>query len=342
MYSESDIDGAVAAGAISSDAAAALRRHVATVHAAPAVDEEHFRLLTGFNDIFVSIAIALLLAALGQIGFSISHGLGGAFVAGAAWMLAFYFTGKRRMALPSILLLLAFVGGVAGGLIGLVDTLWPHIGDTAGALAMSGVGLVSAAAAWLHWRQFMVPITVAAGAAALVAVVVGLLMAAFPDIKQGVWPILLVCGIGVFALAMRWDMSDPKRETRRADVAFWLHLAAAPMIAHPIFQMLGVFNNDIGAGVAVIVLALYLLFAGIALAVDRRALLVSSLVYVLFALYSLFRSAGAVELGAAFTAFVIGSALLTLSAFWQPMRRMVVGWLSQPMRLRLPPVHQPA
>lgn len=132
MYSESDIDGAVAAGAISPDAAAALRRHVATVHAAPAVDEEHFRLLTGFNDIFVSIAIALLLAALGQIGFSISHALGGAFVAGAAWMLAFYFTGKRRMALPSILLLLAFVGGVAGGLIGLVDTLWPHISDTEG------------------------------------------------------------------------------------------------------------------------------------------------------------------------------------------------------------------
>jgi len=342
MYSESDIDGAVAAGAISPQAASALRRHVATAHAAPAVDEEHFRLLTGFNDIFVSIAITLLLAALGQIGFRISHGLGGGFVAAAAWMLAFYFTAKRRMALPSILLLLAFVGGVAGGLIGLIETVWPHIDDTAGALAVSGVGLVSAGAAWLHWRRFMVPITVAAGTAALVGVAIGLVMAAVPDIKQGVWPMLLLCGLGVFALAMRWDMSDPKRETRRADVAFWLHLAAAPMIAHPIFQMLGVFDGDIGAGVAVIVLALYLLFAGIAVAVDRRALLVSSLVYVLYALYSLFRSAGAVELGAAFTALVIGSALLTLSAFWQPMRRTVVGWLAQPMRLRLPPVHQPA
>ncbi|WP_230480672.1 hypothetical protein [Sphingomonas sp. Leaf21] len=341
MYSESDIDGAVAAGAISPDAAAALRRHVATVHAAPAVDEEHFRLLTGFNDIFVSIALALLLAALGQIGFSISHGLGGAFIAAASWMLALYFTDRRRMALPSILLLLGFVGGVAGALAGTVEAIWPNIGGTAGALAASGVGLASAVAAWLHWRRFMVPITVAAGAAALVVVAIGLLVAAFPDIKHGVWPILLLCGVAVFALAMRWDMSDPRRETRRADVAFWLHLAAAPMIAHPIFQLLGVFNSEIGAGVAVIVLGLYLLFAAIALAVDRRALLVSSLVYVLYALYSLFRSAGAVELGAAFTAFVIGSALLTLSAFWQPMRAMVVGWLSQPMRLRLPPVHQP-
>ncbi|AXJ96085.1 MULTISPECIES: hypothetical protein [unclassified Sphingomonas] len=342
MYSESDIDGAVAAGAISSDAAAALRRHVAAAQAAPAVDEEHFRLLTGFNDIFVSIAIALLLAALGQIGFSISHGLGGAFVAAAAWMLALYFTARRRMALPSILLLLAFVGGVAAAIAGGIESVWPRIDGTAGALAMAATGLIAAGAAWLHWRRFMVPITVAAGAAALVVVAIGLLTAAIPGIRQGVWPLLLVCGVAVFALAMRWDMSDPQRETRRADVAFWLHLAAAPMIAHPIFKMLGVFDGDIGAGIAVIVIALYLLFAGLALAVDRRALLVSSLVYVLYALYSLFRSAGAVELGAAFTAFVIGSALLTLSAFWQPMRAMVVGWLSQPLRVKLPPVHQPA
>ena len=188
----------------------------------------------------------------------------------------------------------------------------------------------------------MVPITVAAGAAATVAVAIGLLMAAIPDVKQGVWPLLLVGGLGVFALAMRWDMSDVRRETRRSDVAFWLHLAAAPMIAHPVFQMLGVFNGEIGGGTAALVLILYVLFAALALAVDRRALLVSSLVYVLYALYSLIRSAGAVELGAAFTALVIGSALLTLSAFWQPMRRSIVGTLSQPLRLRLPPVQQPA
>ena len=346
MYSESDIDGAVAAGAISPDAAAALRRHVASAHAAPAVDEEHFRLLTGFNDIFVSIAIVLLLAALGQIGFRVTHALGGGLVAAAAWVLALYFTTRRRMALPSILLLLAFVGGVAGALIGGIETIFPHIDGRAGGFAAAGVGLISAAAAYLHWRRFMVPITVAAGAAALVAVAAGLLVAAVPDIKQGIWPLVLLCGIAVFALAMRWDMSDTRRETRRADVAFWLHLAAAPMIAHPVFHMLGVFNGqangEIGAGVAAIVLVLYLLFAGIALAIDRRALLVSSLVYVLYALYALFRRAGAVELGAAFTAFVIGSALLTLSAFWQPMRSMIVGWLSQPLRLKLPPVHQPA
>ena len=113
MYSESDLNGAVEAGVLSPDAAEALRAHIARQRATPVVDEEHFRLLTGFNDIFVSVALALLLVSLAWIGGTILTPLGGLGVAGAAWFLAEYFTARRRMALPSILLLLAFVGGVA-------------------------------------------------------------------------------------------------------------------------------------------------------------------------------------------------------------------------------------
>lgn len=136
---------------------------------------------------------------------------------------------------------------------------------------------------------------------------------------------------------MWWDVSDRERRTRRSDVAFWLHLAAAPLIAHPVFHMLGVFNESITLNLAAIVLALYLVFAFVALAVDRRALLVSSLAYVLYAMYVLFYRAGAVELAWAFTALAIGSTLLTLSAFWHPMRRLVVGTLGN-LSERLPPV----
>ncbi len=339
MYSESDIDGAVTAGAIRAQAAAALRKHIAASHAAPAVDEEHFRLFSGFNDFCVSIAVALVLVAVAWIGKSITTPLAGALVAVSAWALAEYFTRARRMALPSILLLLAFVGGVAATLVGVLVELKPDFSDSTNAAIGAGIALVAAGAAWLHWRRFMVPITVAAGAAASVAVVIGLVMAAIPTAKDAIYPLLLVCGIAVFALAMRWDVSDRERRTRRSDVAFWLHLAAAPMIAHPVFHMLGVFGGDIGIGTAVLVLGLYLAFAFVALAVDRRALLVSSLVYVLYAMYALFQNAGAVELAWAFTALVIGSALLTLSAFWPVMRRMVVGRLGS-VGERLPPVGQ--
>ncbi|MDB5672600.1 MAG: hypothetical protein JWO25_3559, partial [Alphaproteobacteria bacterium] len=63
MYSDSDLEAAVAAGVLSPEAAAALRNYNEARSFSPAVDEEHFRLITGFNDIFVAIATALLLAA---------------------------------------------------------------------------------------------------------------------------------------------------------------------------------------------------------------------------------------------------------------------------------------
>lgn len=338
MYSESDLDSAVAAGVLSQVTVDAFRDHVAAQRQTPAVDEEQFRLLTGFNDIFVSIAIVLLLVAVGQIGARIAAPLSGALCAGTAWMLAEYFTAKRRMALPSILLLIAFVGGVAGAIVLTLDAAISQPGDRAQALIVTGTALVTVAAAWLHWRRFHVPITVAAGAASAVGVVIGLTLAIVPGARSALWAMLFVAGVAVFALAMWWDMSDRERRTRRSDVAFWLHLAAAPMIAHPLFQLLGVFSGEIGIGTAVIVLALYIAFAIVALAIDRRALLVSSLAYVLYAMYALVTKTGAVELSAAITALVIGSALLSLSAFWQPTRRLVVARLGG-LGDRLPPVH---
>lgn len=345
MYSEADLEAATDAGVLTPETARAFRDHVASLRSTPLVDEEHFRLLTGFNDIFVSIATILLLVAVGWIGGSIGgdHTLGmvlaGGGVAATSWGLAEYFTRQRRMALPSILLLLTFVGGVAAALGGLIGTYEPDVDLSGGGISAAFVALLTAGAAWLHWRRFMVPITVAAGAVALVAMVVALALAALPPgiAEHAASPIALLTGLAMFWFAMRWDMSDTERRTRRSDIAFWLHLAAAPLIAHPIFKMLGVFDADIGPVQAVIVLALYLVFAFVALAVDRRALLVSSLIYVLYALYSLFTQAGAVELGGALTALVIGSALLTLSAFWHPMRKIVVGTLGS-LADRLPPV----
>ncbi len=369
MYSEIDLANAVEAGALTPEAANAFRNHVAEGRSAPAVDEEHFRLLTGFNDIFVSIAAGLILVAVAWIGVYIgskamggvhsfegprqlgtSVAIAGGAVAITSWLLAEYFTRQRRMALPSILLLLGFTGGVFACIGAIFGANAPWLAEQfnlttemqqrqlAGTISII-TGVVTAVAAWMHWRRFMVPITVAVGAMSLVAVAVGAIMAFVPGAEDAINPILLAAGLLVFALAMRWDMSDLQRRTRRSDVAFWLHLAAAPLIAHPVFHMLGVFDGDISMPMAGVVLVLYVAFAIVALAVDRRALLVSSLVYVLWAMYALFQQSGAVELAAALTALVIGSALLTLSAFWQPMRRSVVGMLGG-LESRLPPTQQ--
>ena len=351
MYSESDLEAAVAAGALTPDAAASLRNYVAGTRAAPAADEEHFRLLTGFNDIFVGIAAVLLLVAVSWIGNSIPPNIdgdgpspfAGLFVAGTAWALAEFFTRKRRMALPSIILLLAFVGGVATTalrtlvtIVG-VDTL-DNNERFAAIIAAASAG-IAAGGAWLHWRRFRVPITIAAGAAAVVGLVLALIAFAIGDtsrLEQIMLGFALALGIGVFLFAMWWDSSDPRRETRRSDVAFWLHLLSAPLIVHPVFALLGLTEGTASAVEAIVVLILYVALGLTALAIDRRALLVSALAYVLYALSSLFDRYGAVELSFALTALVIGSALLLLSAFWHTARRGVVAPLPATLRAKLP------
>ncbi len=367
MYSQQEIDDAVASGVITADAADALRAHIARQRSTAIPDEEQFRLITGFNDIFVSIAAAILLFAVGWIGQSIgqSSGLfvsehgdnGPSFlaplaIAGTAWGLALFFTAKRRMALPSILLLLAFVGGVlATSAFVLVQIIGPDRFNGPGQLLPAIVGGVSAAiaagAAWLHWRQFHVPITIAAGAAAVagffLAIVIGIVQPGDSETaKNLILAFVLLLGIGVFLFAMWWDASDRARTTRRSDVAFWLHLLAAPMIAHPIFTLLGLNNGAVGTGEALLVVGLYVLFGLTALAIDRRALLVSALAYVLYALTELFKQFGAVELNVALTALIIGSALLLLSAYWHQARRLIVMRLPSNLQARLPELDRPA
>jgi hypothetical protein len=140
----------------------------------------------------------------------------------------------------------------------------------------------------------------------------------------------------MFLFAMWWDGSDRARITRRSDVAFWLHLLAAPMIVHPVFTLLGLNDGNATIAEGFIVILLYVVLGLTALAIDRRALLVSALAYVLYALNEMFRQFGAVELNVALTALVIGSALLMLSAFWHQARAVVVKPLPESLRERLP------
>ena len=274
MYSQNDLDEAVAAGALSADAAAALRAFIDSQRASPAVDEEKFRLITGFNDIFVSIAAAILLFAVGWIGQSIGQAIGliidvdgpsplaPLLVAATAWGLALFFTAKRRMALPSILLLLAFVGGVfatAGFTLVLAigpDTLENNERGIALIAAVSAA--IAAAGAWLHWKRFRVPITVAAGAAAVAGIALALLASALgdiPNLEDIILGFVLLLGIGVFLFAMRWDRSDPGAGHPPLDVAFWLHLLAAPMIVHPVFTLLGLNDGTATIGEGLVVIA---------------------------------------------------------------------------------------
>ena len=362
MYSQQELDDAVAAGALSAEAATALRAHVEQQRSTVIPDEEQFRLITGFNDIFVSVAAAILLFAVGFIGQRIGQAAGfqieadgptflaPLFVAATSWGLALYFTAKRRMALPSILLLLGFAAGtLLTAVFSIILAIGPDAVDN-NPQAAGAIGAIGAAIAglgtWLHWRRFHVPITVAVGAASAAGIAVGLLVAALGQnaetARDVILGFVLFLGIGVFLFAMWWDSSDRARLTRRSDVAFWLHLLAAPMIVHPVFTLLGLNDGNGSVAEALVVLLLYVGIGLTALAIDRRALLVSALAYVLWALADLFKRFGAVELNVALTALIIGSALLLLSAFWHEARTVIVRPLPEKLRERLPIVNRAA
>jgi hypothetical protein len=328
MYTDEDLDSAVKAGILTKDSAAAFRAHVGLLANAAAVDEEHFRLVTGFNDIFVVIACALLLASVAWMGALIATWLGALAAAIAAWALAEFFVRRRRMALPAIVLLLAFVGSVFG-----VGALF--VARMNGTLALASA--LAAAAAWLHWLRFRVPITVAAGAAAVAGFLAAAVLATIPEAANWIAGISFIAGIAVFFLAMRWDMADRRRETRKSDVAFWLHLLAAPLIVRPVFSALGVLDGEADLWQASAVVALYVAIALVSLAIDRRALMVSALVYVLYTFAALLSQYGGVSLSFAVTGFIIGSALLLLSAFWHRSRGFVLSRLPEGVQQRLAP-----
>jgi hypothetical protein len=354
MYSETEIESAIASGKLTQEAADGLRAHAASLRDTPNADEEQIRLVTSFNDVFVAIAGVLVLVASGYLGAMVFPALGGFLVAAVAWGLSEFFTRVRRMAFPSIVFFIAFYYGIYLGMMALVvfsggfsiDNLVEPTNTPIKAILMSAIPLV---ATWLHWKRFMVPISIAAMAASGVTLVGSLLVSTGFFAANAVLVMYLILGLCVFAFAMWWDMSDRERQTRRSDVAFWLHLLASPMIVHSIFMLLGFNffgadgveggNAGLLAGVAVI---LYLLFGVLALIVDRRAFLVSALVYVLAAVVYLLTEGSAGAGGFAMAAILIGSGLLLLSALWQKARALLVSKLPEHWQARLPTLHRDA
>lgn len=333
------LEAAIAAGVIDRATAERLTPYL-TASGAPAVDttdpdDEKLRLVTGFNDIFVTIG---LLMFLGALYFLLSgSGFVAAFaVAAAAWGLAEFFTRKRRLALPSIVLLVIFVGSVFFGTIGLLHgNMVPY--DDLTPLQALGAAAAAALAAVLHWLRFHVPITVAAGVAALAGILLALCEMQAPWlITDHPVAVFLPLGLAIFALAMWFDTSDLKRQTRRTDIAFWLHLLAAPIIVHPI--LISVVKGDDPLGGAAQVIAVFLCLAVVALVVDRRAILVSSLSYLAYAAGKLIAAAGLESSSFAASTLAVGAVVLLLSAAWRPLRRAFMGVLPASLQARLPAV----
>ncbi|AHN75345.1 hypothetical protein DA70_13395 [Pandoraea pnomenusa] len=308
------------------------------------VDDEPLRLVTSFNDIFVVIAAWLLSFGTVFLTGGLPSWLQMLIATAITWGLSEIFVRRRRMALPALCFAFSFVSTAA--LLGFGNASLLHQGSETVRASMSVWTLAATAvctllAAALYWWRFRVPAVIAMGLAGVVIVAWAHALVLDAQAVGGLLVANIVAGLAIFIWALRWDAQDPQRITIRSDVAFWLHLLAACMVTHPIFWMLA--PHHPGA-----VIAVFLVLTAVSLAIDRRALMLSSLLYVMSAMLRLMvtpspvggdlpgRSYDLAPMSLPLVAVVVGGGLLLLSVFWKPSRGAVLRLLPTAWRARLP------
>lgn len=356
-----DLRAAVAAGHLTEAQAAGLtalaQARAGRRAAMPRIDEP-FELYRGFNEIFVTIGVIVLLTGLGFFAPNARLYL---FIEGASapqmgpvagwavfmgvliWALSEYFTRRRRMVAPSIILVLYFaytlgtngaatLAGLAG--LGRIEAL------------ITAFTIAALAAATFHLRFrlpfALFPTGICTLAAALTAA--GLVdeeglarlsregPSVFVDMGAGTaFPLVtLIFGLAVFGLAMRHDLRDPHRVTRHAASAFWLHLlAAAAIVNTAAFTLYAISGGAATVGLIVFLLAM----TAVALVIDRRSFLLSGLGYV-----AALMLIGVGERNFALVLIFLGVLILGLGAGWVPLRAALMRALPEfPGKDRLPP-----
>lgn len=329
MYSDEDLNSAVEAGVFTQTSVDEFREMMDSSRRTQHQDEENFRLLSSFNDIFVVIACALLIFPVYWMVQDQNELMALALMAVMSWGLGEYFILRRKMALPGVFLVLCFVG--ASSMMGLASRASPEV-ETVLSVVFAII------AATLHWFRFKVPITIAGGIGAAVLTVLVMVIENYPGAIEPITVAAFVCGITVFAFAMYWDAKDVQRISYRSDVAFWLHLIAAPLMIHPVFYFMGFFEESTSHFSIPVVLALYGFITLVSLIIDRRSLMVSALIYVVVTLARAMANQEAFADNFSSAALGMGLVLLSLAVFWRPVRKVVVGALPANIQSKLPAV----
>jgi len=347
MVNAEDLRAAVAAGIIDEAQAARLKvlgeNRAGTRVAMPAEDEP-FEFFRGFSEIFISIGLVILLSGVVAL-LSWFGGLALLLVvplicAGVAWWWATYFTLRRRMTLPSMVLASAYGAGV----FLFAGTVLDRVG--LGGRAVAVLSFALAAAALVAWyRRFRLPFT----AFLIGAAVLGAIYAATSGVDdlmtmRGGWnamfdlresPVFaastLLFGVGMFLVGMAFDMRDPHRLGRHAATAFWCHLMAAPALVNTVAVTL--LN---GGGMALLALAL-LVITVLALVIDRRSFLTAAIAYIALVISWVAGDEG--NFGTwVFILLVLGGLITAIGTWWVQLRAFVMKVLPNfPGKDRLPP-----
>ncbi len=340
MFDRSDLKAAIEAGAISQENASRLEAYLLT-RSDPdrGLGSENLRFLTNFNDIFLAIGMGILVLGVSVLsGNLFIEGMGASRVTFlltplpvlvAAWGLAEYFCGRRRLLLPSMVLATTIclcIGAMAIALVapdGEESNIFSRDFDNvAASLGYAGFGgaALGALAVFARWRLPFSLFLAAGSIAGLFYTGVARFGGESLLFSGGT---TMAAGAATLAAAIWFDARDPQRASITSDCAFWLHMAAAPQIMLGLRGLiLGSGFAPEGAGDALVMLAALIGFGILSLALNRRALIVSGLVSFIVALGVLVEglSGGAVNT-LMLTALIVGGAIVLLGGGWRTARR---------------------
>ncbi|MBB4291166.1 hypothetical protein GGE16_003225 [Rhizobium leguminosarum] len=349
------LDEAARQGLISPEAGGRLlpfliERGVAVAEAQPAIaaegpawsDTETPRFVRGFHDVLITIGV--IVALVGLWGLAPLYAVPPAII-----VLSEILVRRQRLALPAVSLTIALFCWIFL-LMSRVFTPWT---------SQIGADLTQFVAGFpillgVYYARYRVPLALALAIMSTLAFVLTLLLrlvqwlsgdpAFFVDHLALLAGISLVCALGLFATALYFDLGDRLRRTTRSDIAFWLHLGAAPALLYSTVSLLSVGASgrifdlaNMSARTPVVVATVAALML-IGLVIDRRAFVTSGLLSLGVAIFSVFRQGSAtVDTYIYTTLIVVGAIVLIIGTGWMPLRRQVLRALPSAIANKLPP-----
>lgn len=291
-------------------------------------NEDEMRFLRSFSDVFIAIGVGLFALGLSVVARLMGGGLSFLLAAAAMWAMAEYFGRKKRAHLPTLITALAFLIFIQRGVGGVLADMGFGVDIITALITLGAMGL--------FYLRIRLPFCIALIALAGLYLAATIANRIAPEILGSHFGIaLFISGAIIFTAALLYDMRDKHRTTRFADNAFWLHFLAAPLIIHGLALSFVDLKQEtlfgfipmvsLGRGDAVIVMVIVAIITLIGLAINRRALIVSSLGYAAFAMAYLFDGTG-MGLGTvvATTLLVLGAAIIFLGAGWHTARNAML------------------
>lgn len=274
--------------------------------------QEPLRFIRSFGDVFITFGIGILAFAINKTGLSGYEYLLpiSGFIILAEWLVR-----VRKLALPGMAILVAilFFADQAIGFGNEQSATWTFS--------------LIAATSLLFYLRYKMPFSLLPLAGALISIaiiMIGPRVLTDPVIFSGL-------GLAVFSVAMWFDSQDTRRQTHLSDSAFWLHLLASPLIVHG--AMLSMLLTDQSwlqlIGKETLIVLFFIGFLLLALLIDRRAMLISTQLYMIYALTQLVQ--GQLSNSQNLMIYILmglGLFIIFFGTFWYKTRRFIFGFMA--------------